>query len=581
MVLLRAILLTLNQSAIPGGNPIPLPVQEDRPNEIITVTGLMYASLLISLLAAFVAMLGKQWLNRYLRHAGGSTIERCGDRQRKCDGLEKWPFHLFVESLPVMLQASLLLLACGLCQHMWSVNVSVACVLIILTVLGVLFYFGIVIAGASSYECPFQTPGSAALRGIWKRIQPRATLPPHSIASTGACVPRVLLSYTVHSLWKKVACPIVSVIHLGKAAVQVASSLGQRIRVVFRSRRHVHHPSLAVSLEEIHEDPRISPAPDSPPRCDTPPHGTEPSTNDTGSSHHGSDCSSYEDTPTHIPGSTGPWLAQEDLVAIQKTNTEDTRCVSWILRNITDPEALDAAIRFAGTIRWFEDGVDVELPYDTIVSIFHSCLDSTGAVYPGLSNRAYYSARAIAWVHVRAMSKSEDFARSFPLPHIRDTISDDSDLHSLLRLYDIIQSPNILTFTSIFVERSTPTHMRWASQALLHFCRTKQEDPDAFSVFRFRKIPDVPWNAIPLDAALNICLVWSMFLGFPVEEEALKVQDKTYAASHLSPPPNRSLISSFLVFAWNRSYLNCPTRSSQPSPPPTQPTRSSEGCCSS
>jgi len=34
----------------------------------------MYASLLMSLLAAFVAMLGKQWLNRYLRHAGGSVI---------------------------------------------------------------------------------------------------------------------------------------------------------------------------------------------------------------------------------------------------------------------------------------------------------------------------------------------------------------------------------------------------------------------------------------------------------------------------------------------------------------------------
>jgi len=74
----------------------------------------MYASLMISLLAAFVAMLGKQWLNRYLRNSGGSTIERCGDRQHKYDGLEKWPLHFFVEGLPIMLQAALLL-ACGLC----------------------------------------------------------------------------------------------------------------------------------------------------------------------------------------------------------------------------------------------------------------------------------------------------------------------------------------------------------------------------------------------------------------------------------------------------------------------------------
>jgi len=71
VALLRAILLTLNQSAIPGETPAVPPIQEDPPSEIVTVTGLMYASLLISLLAAFVAMLGKQWLNRYLRIRAG------------------------------------------------------------------------------------------------------------------------------------------------------------------------------------------------------------------------------------------------------------------------------------------------------------------------------------------------------------------------------------------------------------------------------------------------------------------------------------------------------------------------------
>jgi len=55
-------------------------MQEGPPEGIVAVTGLMYTSLLISLLAAFIAMLGKQWLNRYLRNSGGSMIERCGDR---------------------------------------------------------------------------------------------------------------------------------------------------------------------------------------------------------------------------------------------------------------------------------------------------------------------------------------------------------------------------------------------------------------------------------------------------------------------------------------------------------------------
>ena len=100
-----------------------------------------------------------------LRNSGGSMIELCGDRQRKCDGLEKWSLHFFIESLPVMLQASLLLLTCGLCRYMWSINTSVAYTLIGLTGLGVIFFVAIVIAGMLSYACPFQTPASTALHG--------------------------------------------------------------------------------------------------------------------------------------------------------------------------------------------------------------------------------------------------------------------------------------------------------------------------------------------------------------------------------------------------------------------------------
>ena len=146
VALLRAILLTLNQSAIPGETPT-VPSQKDPSSEIVTVTCLMYASLLFSLLAAFLATLGKQWLNRYSRNSGSSMIERCGDRQRKFDGLEKWSLHLFIKSLPVILQAALFLLACGLCLRMWSINASVAWVLISLTGVGIVFYVAIVIAG--------------------------------------------------------------------------------------------------------------------------------------------------------------------------------------------------------------------------------------------------------------------------------------------------------------------------------------------------------------------------------------------------------------------------------------------------
>ena len=104
--------------------------------------------------------------------------ERCGDRQRKFDGLQRWPFHFVIESLPVMLQIALLLLACGLCRYIMTINTPVAWTLVTLTGFGVLFYLVVVIVGASSYDCPFQTPGSAPLRSLWKNLKkfgPRLT----------------------------------------------------------------------------------------------------------------------------------------------------------------------------------------------------------------------------------------------------------------------------------------------------------------------------------------------------------------------------------------------------------------------
>ena len=59
-ILLRAILLTLDQSAIPGEDPAVPATQGPPSSAVVVATGLVYASLLISLLAAFIAMLGKQ-----------------------------------------------------------------------------------------------------------------------------------------------------------------------------------------------------------------------------------------------------------------------------------------------------------------------------------------------------------------------------------------------------------------------------------------------------------------------------------------------------------------------------------------
>jgi len=112
-------------------------------------------------------MLGKQWLNRYASiDTRGSAIERTQNRQRKLDGIVMWYFDHVMESLPLMSQAALLLLGCALSSYLWEINTIVASVVLGVTSFGVLFYIFIVIAGAVSVSCPYQTPGAQILRHI-------------------------------------------------------------------------------------------------------------------------------------------------------------------------------------------------------------------------------------------------------------------------------------------------------------------------------------------------------------------------------------------------------------------------------
>ena len=416
----------------------------------------MYTSLLTSMLAAFIAMLGKQWLNRYFRNTGGSTIERCGDRQRKCDGLAKWSFHLFVESPPIILQLSLLLLACGLCRRMWFINITVSRILVTLTAIGVLFYLATVAAGMSSYACPFQTPVSVVLQGPWKKVQ----------------------------------CRIVSVISRFKEAIS-------RTRRMWNGRTW-----------QLHQSPLITPP---------------------------------ESAQTQQPE---PWLKPKDLAIIQRTNANDIWCVSWILRNITDPEALDAAIRLAATVRWFEDEIDVEPPYDLIVSILEACFDSAVRLDPGWGDRAYHSAQAVLWIHVRARCISEKLSRRFPLPIIRcDTASLNCDLVDLLGVYRGLDTPDVIAWMYRITPGLTPTHLRWTSNALLHLSWANRSIPGTFNSISCYPV-ERDWSDIPLNVMLNLLLTWCIVLGWPVEEEVLKIRDKSCVTSCFRPSTSCSLCRS-------------------------------------
>ena len=150
------------------GNDIPtVPRWSGAPHIIVQVQAMLYASLATSLFSAFLAMLGKQWLNQYASiDMRGSAIERSQNRQRKLDGIVAWYFDHVMESLPLMLQFALLLLGSALSRYLWEVNMTVALVVLSFTSAGVASYAFFVVAGAASASCPYQTPGANILRHV-------------------------------------------------------------------------------------------------------------------------------------------------------------------------------------------------------------------------------------------------------------------------------------------------------------------------------------------------------------------------------------------------------------------------------
>ena len=136
---MKILIHAVNASLFPDADPGAV-VWTGPPPGTVTVQALLYASLATSLFAAFVAVLGKQWINRYIRNRGGSAAEKSRDRQRKLDGFEKWHFHLVIESLPVMLQLAVLLLGSALSHYLWTISRPIAGMILAITLLGLAIY---------------------------------------------------------------------------------------------------------------------------------------------------------------------------------------------------------------------------------------------------------------------------------------------------------------------------------------------------------------------------------------------------------------------------------------------------------
>jgi Family of unknown function (DUF6535) len=156
---------TINSSTFPAQQAL-LPAWTGPSSTTIWIQTLAYTSLSSSLLAAFGAVLAKQWLGHFKtsRFGRGALHERCQRRQKKLDALDDWHFSTIIATLPIFLQISLLFFGIALAANIWTLQHTVASVIMATTSFGFIFYFFTVVSSLKSPDCPFQTPVSTMLQ---------------------------------------------------------------------------------------------------------------------------------------------------------------------------------------------------------------------------------------------------------------------------------------------------------------------------------------------------------------------------------------------------------------------------------
>ena len=169
---LLELLLNVTIGIIPPDQPVS-PPRWTGPNPAVRqAQATLYVTLCATLFAAFLATLGRQWLNRYGQtETHGSIEDRCRDREQKLSGIDRWWFHVVMQFAPLLIQGSLALLGAALSRYLWEVDRMVSSVVIGFTSIGCMLYIIIVTVSVFSFDCPFQTPVSLLIRSIIVKIK--------------------------------------------------------------------------------------------------------------------------------------------------------------------------------------------------------------------------------------------------------------------------------------------------------------------------------------------------------------------------------------------------------------------------
>lgn len=164
--LLRLLVQGKNNSTITSDAIGPPPFTA--PSDAVRINQLFSISLTCSMLAAFGALLGQQWITSYRRRPTGGFEEERLERQRRLIGAKRWRLEPILKLvLPMLLQFSVILFLVGMVHYLHSLSSSVALPNAIFFWTGVACIALTILFSLSDPHCPFKTPFSEATSSIF------------------------------------------------------------------------------------------------------------------------------------------------------------------------------------------------------------------------------------------------------------------------------------------------------------------------------------------------------------------------------------------------------------------------------
>ncbi|SJL11089.1 uncharacterized protein ARMOST_14492 [Armillaria ostoyae] len=154
------------QQAISNGTSADLPLSSavnptanfTPATSIAWVNGLWFTSLSLSLSAALISVLVKQWLHHYMILPSGTPRERSHIRQYRYMGLHKWQVPLIIGLLPMLMHLALAFFFVGLVVFLGPMHIIIAWVTGGIGAIAYLFVIATNVLPFWFSQCPYRTP---------------------------------------------------------------------------------------------------------------------------------------------------------------------------------------------------------------------------------------------------------------------------------------------------------------------------------------------------------------------------------------------------------------------------------------